>query len=65
MTNDPTLEREDIGGDDPMGDPAETGTRVRRGGDYGIDPDGGNVGVEEPPDEETLTEGSPRERTLE
>jgi hypothetical protein len=62
MVNDPSLEREDVGGDEPMGDPAETGTRVGRGGDLGVGPEGGNVGVEEEIDDrpddtrdETLT----------
>jgi hypothetical protein len=63
MVNDP--EREDLGGNEPMGDPAETGTRVGGGGDLGVGPEGGNTGVEETPEDDTLTEGSPRERNVE
>jgi hypothetical protein len=55
MVNDPTIEREQIGGDEPMGDPAEIGPQTTR--------EGGDYEVEEEPDE-TLTEGTPRERTL-
>jgi hypothetical protein len=49
MVNDPTLEREEIGGREPMGDPAETDPQTTREG-----------GIEEGPDE--TTEGSPQER---
>ena len=50
MVNDPTIERENTGGDEPMGDPAETGPgTTRRGGQA----------VPENPDE--TTEGRPEE----
>jgi hypothetical protein len=49
MVNDPTLEREEIGGREPMGDPAETDPQTTREG-----------GIEEAPDEGT--EGLPQER---
>lgn len=49
MVNDPTLEREEIGGREPMGDPAETepGTTRREG--YGVpeNPDDANEGLPE------------------
>ena len=61
MVNDPTLEREDIGGNEPMGDPAETDPTTREGGDYGVERDDGDI--QAVPDE-TTTEGTPRERTL-
>lgn len=52
MVNDPTLEREKIGGNEEMGDPTETDPgRTRREG-YGMpeNPDEGNEGLpEEPP----------------
>ena len=51
MVNDPTREGEDIGGREPMGDPAETDPQITRGG-------GGEV--RETPDE--TTEGLPEER---
>ena len=59
MVNDPTLEREDVGGREPMGDPAEIGPQTTR--------EGTDEGGEVDPDE-TLTEGTPttrieRERT--
>ncbi|HEX3630763.1 MAG TPA: hypothetical protein VHW91_09855 [Candidatus Dormibacteraeota bacterium] len=45
-----------------MGDPAETDPTTREGGDYGVEREGGDVqGL---PDE-GLTEGAPRERTVE
>jgi hypothetical protein len=61
MVNDPTLEREHVGGDDPMGDPAETDPTTREGGDPGVEREDGDI--EAMPDE-TTTEGAPRERTL-
>jgi len=41
MVNDPTIEREEIGGREPMGDPAETDPQTTREGGLGdpIDPD--------------------------
>src|SRR5256885_17102609 len=53
MVNDPEVEREDIGGREPMGDPAEVNPTTREGGDYG---------ETDAPDEETLTEGTTGER---
>ena len=53
MVNDPELEREGVGGREPMGDPAEIDPQTTRE-DYG---------VPETPDE-TTTEGEPRERDL-
>jgi hypothetical protein len=49
MVNDPTLEREETGGREPMGDPAETEPGTREGS-----------GKPETPDE--TTEGLPEER---
>lgn len=49
MVNDPTLEREKIGGNEEMGDPTETDPgRTRREG-YGMpeNPDEGNEGLPE------------------
>jgi hypothetical protein len=51
MVNDPTREREDIGGRQPMGDPAETDPQITREGDDE---------VRETPGE--TTEGLPEER---
>jgi hypothetical protein len=51
MVNDPTQEREEIGGKEPMGDPAETDPQTTREGDGG---------VPETPDD--TTEGVPEER---
>lgn len=53
MVNDPELEREGVGGREPMDDPAETDPQTTREDD----------GVPETPDE-TITEGEPREREL-
>src|SRR5207249_7511939 len=49
MVNDPTQEREEIGGREPMGDPAEADPQTREGGP-----------VPETPDD--TTEGIPEER---
>jgi hypothetical protein len=43
MVNDPTVERENIGGNQPIGDPAETGPTTTEGG--------GDESVEEAPEE--------------
>ena len=53
MVNDPEVEREEIGGREPMGDPAEVNPITREGGEYG---------ETDTPDEETLTEGTTGER---
>ncbi|HEY9287812.1 MAG TPA: hypothetical protein VIT43_07300 [Candidatus Dormibacteraeota bacterium] len=55
MVNDPTLERENVGGNEPMGDPAETDPLTRSNPDIERDPDA-------QPDEE-LSEGAGREQT--
>jgi len=49
MIKEPSVEREEIGGREPMGDPAETDPQTMREG-----------GVEETPDD--TTEGIPQER---
>lgn len=61
MVNDPTLERETVGGNEPIGDPAETEPTKREGGDRGVEREDRDV---EPLPDELTTEGSPRERTL-
>ena len=60
MTNDPTLEREQIGGNEPMGDPAESDPLAREGGDRDME----REDVETMPDED-LSEGAGRDQTLE
>lgn len=55
MVNDPTLEREQVGGNEPMGDPAETDPLTRSNPDIERDPDA-------QPDEE-LSEGAGRKQT--
>ena len=53
MVNDPELEREEIGGREPMGDPAEKDPHTQEGvdDDADVEPD------------ETLTEGTPARRS--
>jgi hypothetical protein len=51
MVNDPALEREEIGGREPMGDPAETDPQTTREGGYG-----------DPKNPDDTTEGLPEER---
>jgi hypothetical protein len=51
MVNDPTIEREEIGGREPMGDPAETDPQTTREG-----------GLGDPKDPDQTREGLPEER---
>ena len=60
MVNDPTLEREQVGGNEPMGDPAETDPLTREGGHGDIE----RGDTEAEPDEE-LSEGAGRDQTPE
>jgi len=47
MVNDPTQEREEIGGREPMGDPAEADPQTREGGPVPETPDDTTEGIPE------------------